>query len=147
MPQLIEKRIIDTPLWSILLVNGREGIFSMGGSSAASVREIEQETADDLNRLGEHQNPERGHITKDLPTRKPADEWKWIKVQGAEGWWQIPMHGVWVDGVKVLDSQLVVLDVSVWKCFRFSCLQLKGQHTLHHRTSFGCQDALLCYIW
>ena len=37
--------------------------------------------------------------------------WEWSTVQGAEGWWQILMPGVWVDGSRVLQNQAVVLDV------------------------------------
>jgi hypothetical protein len=43
-----------------------------------------------------------------------SNEWKWSMVQGAEGWWQILMRGIWVDGIKVLDNQPVVLDVSYY---------------------------------
>ncbi|KAF8858327.1 acid protease [Acephala macrosclerotiorum] len=114
MPQLIDKQIIDTSVWSIMLVNGKEGIFSMGGTSVASVREVERETEDSLARL-EYQNSEGGFTINDPPSQEDGDkssEWKWMKVQGAEGWWQILMRGLWVDGVKVLDSQPVVLDVN-----------------------------------
>ena len=39
-------------------------------------------------------------------------EWKWTKTQGADGWWQVLMQAVWVDGIKVLKNQAVVFDVS-----------------------------------
>lgn len=115
MPQLVEKQIIDTPIWSIMLANRKEGIFSIGGTSVASVREVERETEDSLARLG-HQNSERSFTINDAPRREDGDklsEWKWMKVQGAEGWWQILMRGVFVEGIKILDSQPVVLDVSL----------------------------------
>ena len=38
--------------------------------------------------------------------------WTWSKVQGAEGWWQTLMQGVWVGGSRVLRNQAVVVDVS-----------------------------------
>lgn len=40
------------------------------------------------------------------------DMWKWSPVEGAEGWWQTLMRGVWTDGVKVLKNQPCVIDVS-----------------------------------
>lgn len=39
------------------------------------------------------------------------DGWIWTKVQGAEGWWQTLMQGVWVGGSRVLQNQAVVIDV------------------------------------
>ncbi|KUJ16316.1 uncharacterized protein LY89DRAFT_685326 [Mollisia scopiformis] len=115
MPQLIEKQILDAPIWSILLVNGKEGIFSMGGTSVASDREVERETADDLDRIGGHQSRQEEHGRNEHNSRKSEDdlnEWKWIKVQGAEGWWQVLMRGIWIDGVKILANQPAVLDVN-----------------------------------
>lgn len=118
MPQLIEKHIIDAPIWSILLINGREGIFSIGGTSAAVVRGLEQETADDLARLGGTQIRRQSRIRN---SGDESSEWKWLQVQGAEGWWQIPLRAVWIDGIKILDSQPVILDVSSWQALHQSC--------------------------
>lgn len=39
--------------------------------------------------------------------------WTWTKVQGAEGWWQTLMQGVWVGGSRILRNQAVVIDVRV----------------------------------
>ncbi|KAL8761814.1 MAG: hypothetical protein Q9184_002098 [Pyrenodesmia sp. 2 TL-2023] len=38
--------------------------------------------------------------------------WTWSKVQGAEGWWQTLMQGVWVGGSRVLRNQAVVVDIN-----------------------------------
>ena len=38
--------------------------------------------------------------------------WTWNKVQGAEGWWQILLQAIWIDGSKVLKNQAAVIDVS-----------------------------------
>lgn len=40
------------------------------------------------------------------------DDWKWSPVEGAEGWWQTLMRGVWVDGTKVLKNQPCVIDIN-----------------------------------
>ncbi|KAL9058037.1 MAG: hypothetical protein Q9206_002101 [Seirophora lacunosa] len=40
------------------------------------------------------------------------DGWIWTKVQGAEGWWQTLMQGVWVGGSRVLQNQAVVIDIN-----------------------------------
>ncbi|KAE8448616.1 hypothetical protein EG329_009041 [Mollisiaceae sp. DMI_Dod_QoI] len=115
MPQLIEKHLVDVPIWSILLVNEKEGIFSIGGTSVASVRQVERESEDALTRIGRNQNHKRGYIINDPPSRTSDDQtnnWNWLKVQGAEGWWQTLMRGVWADGIKILESQPIVLDLN-----------------------------------
>ncbi|KAI4202262.1 MAG: hypothetical protein LQ350_002646 [Teloschistes chrysophthalmus] len=38
-------------------------------------------------------------------------DWTWTKVQGAEGWWQTLLQGVWTGGTRVLQNQAVVIDV------------------------------------
>ena len=40
------------------------------------------------------------------------DDWRWTPVEGAEGWWQTLMRGVWIDNAKVLKNQPCVVDVS-----------------------------------
>lgn len=111
-----------------MLINGQEGILSVGGTSAKAIELVEQQTKAELDRAGAIQ---RGEIpaNSDLPSvlnkrevreteatsRSDAWEkdWQWIKVQGAEGWWQILMQGVWVDGIKILRNQATVIDVSL----------------------------------
>ncbi len=109
LQQLLEKDFVDTPIWSLILINGKEGIFSIGGTSAASLRQVEKETDDALN-PGEHDETKRD--TTRAEQEDHLEDWRWMKVHGAEGWWQILMRGIWVDGIKVLGNQPVVLDVS-----------------------------------
>ena len=119
MLQLMEENVIDTPVWSLVLINGKDGIFSIGGTSAPSLRQAEIETDDALAQIGAHERKSGGIVVPRALARVETEaalssnEWKWSKVQGAEGWWQILMRGIWVDGIKVLDSQLVILDVSM----------------------------------
>jgi 2-hydroxychromene-2-carboxylate isomerase len=120
MPQLLEKGVIDVPVWSLVLINGKDGIFTIGGTSAPSLRQAAIETDYDLTRSGTHEMKRDRIVTSrttaeiEMEAALSANEWKWSKVQGAEGWWQILMRGIWVDGVKVLDNQPVVLDVSYY---------------------------------
>ncbi len=136
MPQLIEKHLVDVPIWSILLVNEKEGIFSIGGTSVASVRQVERESEDALTRIGRNQNHKRGYIINDPPSRTSDDQtnnWNWLKVQGAEGWWQTLMRGVWADGIKILESQPIVLDVSM--LHRLETSQLTISSSTHRLSS------------
>lgn len=133
--QLLKDGIIQRPVFSLMLVNGYEGVLSIGGSGAAAVDLAVQQTKDELDRVGAM---ERGEVpvipTTDLAVKPSknkalvqggkthtgeldsrqlswADEWAWSHVQGAEGWWQMLMQGVWVDGSRVLQNQAVVVDV------------------------------------
>lgn len=145
LQQLLEKDVIDVPIWSLLLVNGREGIFSIGGTSAGSLRRVAKETDDMLN-PGEHDEAKRD-TTKAEPADSLDDAWQWMKVHGAEGWWQILMRGIWVDGIKVLENQPIVLDVgehSPAVCSEIS--QAAGQHAFHCGPSFCRPFVLLIHF-
>lgn len=115
LQQLLEKNVIDVPVWSLILINGKDGIFSIGGTSAASVRKAEKGTDELLN----HDEAKRS-ISADEEEDKPGD-WKWMKVHGAEGWWQILMRGIWVNGIKVLENQPIILDVSTFDTPSLAC--------------------------
>ena len=123
--QLLEKYLIERPVFSIMLINGEEGVLSVGGTSAAAVDMVEKHTRDTLDRAGamERGEPDIGNprfakrdtrMNKAVAARQTdwEDAWKWSRVQGAEGWWQTLMDGVWIDGSKVLKNQPVVVDVS-----------------------------------
>ena len=111
-----------------MLINGQEGVLSVGGTSAPAVQLVEKQTTNELDNLGALERGEapaeidipilkRGLQSSEKNMVKPREldwenGWKWSKVQGAEGWWQILMQGVWVDGSKVLKNQPAVIDVS-----------------------------------
>jgi hypothetical protein len=121
MMQMIEKNVINTPVWSLVLINGKDGIFSIGGTSTPSVRRAKIRTGDELARAGNYEVKRDGVVASrsaadiEMEADLSANEWKWSKVQGAEGWWQILMRGIWVDGNKVLENQPIVLDVSIFE--------------------------------
>lgn len=180
LQQLLDAKLIEHDVFSITLINGDEGILSVGGtvaesmavidervqrflgkSSPAPVAEQVQDAEQDATDLANGAAPEllaaehdqqiptpedefQAAFSDELPpsdapglmkrdmeeqveplvkrARKPkpmdrgapswADAWKWSPVEGAEGWWQILMRGVWTDGVKVLKNQPAVIDVS-----------------------------------
>lgn len=126
LQQIFEKGIIQLPIFSLMLINAHEGVLSIGGTATNAVRLADQQTKNELDLLGAL---ERGEITvnatgthlakRGLTKREPLpeakadweEEWQWSKVQGAEGWWQILLQGVWVEGSKVLQNQAAVIDV------------------------------------
>lgn len=193
--QLVEFKVIQDDVFSVTLINGYEGILSLGGTVADSVASIENRIESFLGRslpapaaaavvdpgqdaVDLANGAPEALINQDLATpggtppqtrdvagakekreimeeakqealakkdtskslfrrgiqnlpnpfakegrrkAKPLDQakvpswrdsWQWSPVEGAEGWWQTLMRGVWVDGVKVLKNQPVVLDLS-----------------------------------
>jgi len=108
-----------------MLINGQEGVLSLGGTAAEAVKMVVQRTKDELDRLAPQDNgPETPANTLSKRSSHPLaapmqgresawqEGWHWNKVQGAEGWWQILLQGVWVDGSTVLKNQPVVVDIN-----------------------------------
>ncbi|MCJ1395559.1 hypothetical protein MMC18_008445 [Xylographa bjoerkii] len=123
--QLLDNNIIQRPIFSVMFINGQEGVLSIGGTLAKAVEMVVQRTKDELERLTSPDNtPETADNTLSkrsphplaapMQGREPAwqEGWRWSKVQGAEGWWQILLQGVWVDGSKVLKNQPAVVDIN-----------------------------------
>ena len=127
LQQLVEKKIIERGIFSVMLINGQEGVLSVGGTGAEAVDLVEAQTRRQLDQIGalEMTTTGTGQTASTIlkratesdmtavqdPTPDWRSGWKWSKVQGAEGWWQVLMQGVWVDGSKVLKNQPVVIDV------------------------------------
>lgn len=138
--QLLESGMIDTSVFSLRVMNGKEGVLSVGGVSAVHWKRLGKDTDEYAEKqyLKRHHSPSRDQPldAKDkeikrqetrrgealdrrmvipssyLKEENSATDWKWNKVRGPEGWWQMMMTGVWVSGRKVLQSQPIVLDVS-----------------------------------
>ncbi|KAH0537603.1 hypothetical protein GP486_008820, partial [Trichoglossum hirsutum] len=87
LKQILDRGIVENSIWSIMLINGQAGVFSIGGTGAEAVKMVEQQTKAALDRLGEIErlqkekdgegNAEEGKVAK------RDEDWKWTKVQGA----------------------------------------------------------------
>ena len=149
--QLLDKNVIQRPVYSIMLINGKEGVLSIGGTTENAVEMVVQRTKDELDRLAipstepaedEKSLTKRGShranpFNADVHDTKPAwqQNWRWSKVQGAEGWWQILMEGVWIDGSKIIKNQPVVIDVSRPTLCPIHCLLIKSSLRSTHPSS------------
>ena len=128
LKQLLDKKAIQRPIFSLMLINGHEGVLSIGGTAASAIEMVVSQMKLELDHIGMIEQgglpadtpaaiakplTKRGRVTKDVIPRQAdwQEGWAWNKVQGAEGWWQILMQAVYVDGAKVLQNQAVVLDV------------------------------------
>lgn len=110
-----------------MLINGQEGVLSVGGTTASAIKMVVSQTESELETLGAVERGEakpsfksqhlekRGRASKDVMPRQADWEegWVWSKVQGAEGWWQMLMQSAWVDGSRVLQNQAAVVDVRI----------------------------------
>ena len=123
--QFFEEKVIQRPVFSLMLINGQDGVLSVGGTAASTIEMVVSQTENALNQIGGTEKGDiapveklpplmkRGRHGKEVVTKREDWEtgWVWTEVQGAEGWWQLLMRGVWVDGSKVLQNQAVVIDV------------------------------------
>lgn len=144
--QLLKERVIERPIFSLMLVSGNEGVLSIGGTGAQATEMVSKQTAEQLDRAGAQEKinaftAENGKTLEggtnsldkaNIPEEKIIlhkrggeahgfkakradwkEGWTWSKVQGAEGWWQTLMQGVWVGGSRVLQNQAAVIDVGL----------------------------------
>ena len=122
--QLLEKEVIKRQIFSIMVINSHKGVLSIGGTAAKAIELAAQQTREELDKL----NPLSEIALQDKDARLTKrdkkdkskllsgawdDAFRWSHVEGAEGWWQILMAGIWVNGAKVLKNQPVVLDVCI----------------------------------
>ena len=52
LQQLLEKDIIQRPIFSLMLINGCEGVLSLGGTAAPAVEKVVGQTKHELDHLG-----------------------------------------------------------------------------------------------
>lgn len=111
--QLLEKNFIEEPLWSIKLLNANTGILTIGHPICKTKDHdykddpIKFKAQDDVAGRGSRQHV--NGISHRFDWKK---DWVWSKLIGPEGWWQVPLHGLWLDGARILQDEEVILDVN-----------------------------------
>jgi hypothetical protein len=106
---------MQAPLFTLILDSGQHGVFGVGGIPANIHHPVRKEEFDSkFPWIGHHQDIKR-HETLDEPEREQTldatNRWKWLKLHDSEGWWNVLMNELWVNGVKISKNQPVVLDV------------------------------------
>ncbi|KAK3176598.1 hypothetical protein OEA41_007921 [Lepraria neglecta] len=126
---LLDREVIKRPIFSLIVINGEAGVLSIGRTAARAIEMVVNQTETELDRFGgkgdvekpkarkEKELPplvKRGRAGKGTVNRQADWEegWAWNGVQGADGWWQLLMRGVWIDGSRVLRNQAVVVDIN-----------------------------------
>ncbi|KAL8728789.1 MAG: hypothetical protein Q9166_005167 [cf. Caloplaca sp. 2 TL-2023] len=134
--QWLKEGVVERPIFSLMLISGREGVLSVGGTGAQAAEMVARQTAEQLDRAGAQEKinafieengktlvgglnslnkaslPEEKIILqkKDKAFKSRQTDWQqgWTfsKVQGAEGWWQTLMQGVWINTPFILAPPL-----------------------------------------
>ena len=115
--QLVDKGIIERNLWSLTLLDSQSGVLTLGGTIASEVEQARIRSEVELDNMG-NDAADLTFIDTEVDRRilssfpgKLDEQFIWVKVRGAEGWWTTLMQGVWINGAKVLKNQPVLLDV------------------------------------
>jgi hypothetical protein len=118
LQQLRRENVISHELWSVTLLDSKNGILSIGSTIAKEVERAKLQGDLELQYLGdttamysieEEVNQKLAFSMFDsLPLEA---HFKWINLQGASGWWTSLMTGVWVNDAKILKNQPILLDI------------------------------------
>lgn len=118
LDKLMDEGVIHEKIWSITLLDANSGILTFGGTTASEMEEARVRSEVELEFVGEeHPAAMVANVDYEVSQRLstfPAnlqDQFKWLTPLGASGWWTPLLSGLWVNGVKVLKNQPVLLDV------------------------------------
>jgi hypothetical protein len=115
--QLLENHVVQRNLFSLTLHDAESGKLSLGGTTAGEVEEAKTRYQVRIDNFG---NPlatpdfveaeVRNRMSKSFPPTL-KEQFRWVEVQGAEGWWTTLMGGVWINGAKIISDQPVLFDI------------------------------------
>jgi hypothetical protein len=117
LKQLFEERHIENNLFSLTLFDTHSGKLSIGGTIARQMEEQKTRFQVKLDNFG---NPlaTADFIEDEVRTKMSSsfpptlkEQFRWVEVQGAEGWWTTLMGGVWINGAKTIIDQPVLFDI------------------------------------
>jgi hypothetical protein len=117
LQQLFEEGHVDRNLFSLTLLDAQSGTLSLGGTIAEKIEEQKTQFQVRLDNFG---NPlaTQDFIDMEVRTRMSSslppsvkEQFRWVGVHGAEGWWTTLMGGVWINGAKIISDQPVLFDI------------------------------------
>jgi hypothetical protein len=118
LQQLLATQILTREIFSLTLLDSTSGILTIGGTLAYEVEEakvrteVEVEYLGDPSATGEKINTKVTHLLASTFPNDIEDQFRWVHTRGAaEGWWTTLLQGLWINGVKVLKNQPVLLDI------------------------------------
>jgi hypothetical protein len=117
LQQLLSSKVLSKDVFSLTLLDEATGVLSFGGTLAGEVEEAKMRTQVEVDFLGdptatsEKIDAEVANKMAIFPTDM-EDQFRWVPTRGAaEGWWTTLLPGVWINNIKVLKNQPVLLDV------------------------------------
>lgn len=118
LQQLLSTLALTQDIFSLTLLDATSGVLSLGGTLAQQVEEAKIRTEVEVDFLGDPDATTEkinGKVTDLLASTFPGgidDQFRWVPTRGAaEGWWTTLLQGLWINGVKVLKNQPVLLDI------------------------------------
>jgi hypothetical protein len=118
LQQLLSNQVLANNIFSLTLLDSTTGVLSLGGTLARHVEEANTRTRVEVDFLGDPDATMEqidAKVTDLLASTFPTDiedQFRWVPARGAaEGWWNTLLPGLWVNGVKVLKNQPVLLDI------------------------------------
>ena len=118
LQQLVSSQTLPRNIYSLTLFDACLGVLSLGGTAASLVEEIKVRTQVEVDALGEVSatpreiNARVDHVMETSFPKDHEDQFRWTPVRGAaEGWWTVLLQGLWINGIKMLKNQPVLLDV------------------------------------
>lgn len=118
LEQLLEQDVISESVWSVFLLDNHSGILTLGGTCAANIEGATTRIQVEIESIGRPDvTPEmvEQRVDSMVALSRLADwrsQFKWSTVQGAEGWWQTLLAGIWINASKIMKNQPVVLDLN-----------------------------------
>jgi hypothetical protein len=98
MPQLLDEKMINVPIWSLVLLDDNDGLLSIGGTLAQSPEQPKSKVETSDQALMHTEIKREGHVKGraivDIVLEDKLTSLKWNSLHGAEAWWQILMEGV-----------------------------------------------------
>jgi hypothetical protein len=116
--QLVLKQVLTNEIFSLTLLDSAYGILSLGGTLAYQVEKANIRTKVEFDFLGDPDATMEkidAKVTETLASAFPTDieeQFRWVPIRGAaDGWWTTLLPGLWINGLKVLKNQPVLLDI------------------------------------
>jgi hypothetical protein len=110
--------VLTKDIFSLTLLDSATGVLSLGGTLAYQVEEARLRTKVEFDFLGDPTATTEtisAKVTDLLASTLPADiehQFCWVPTRGAaEGWWTTLLPGLWINGLKVLKNQPVLIDI------------------------------------
>ena len=118
LQQVLAAQVLTEDILSLTLLDSTSGTLTLGRTLAHEVEEAKIRTQVEVDFLGDTTATNEktdakvnGLLAPNFP-KHIEDQFRWAHARGAaEGWWTTLLPGLWINGLKVLKNQPVLLDI------------------------------------